>query len=1180
VNTRLREWKATGHPRRAGVSSFGIGGTNAHVVIEQGPEVRGEASVRPAHLLVISARTGKGLEEMSGNLREYLRGRPGVEIADVAYTLQVGRRVLSHRRMVVCRDAAEAVEALEQMDWGRVRTREQERRGRKVGFLFSGQGSQYVNMGRGLYERGGVFRQEMDRCAEAVRAESGIDIREVIYPERGREAEAGERLMETEVTQPALYAVEYALARQWMEWGVKPEGMLGHSLGEYVAATVAGVMSWEEGARLMAIRGRLMGEASEGAMVAVWEGEEEVRRVMVEGVSLSAVNGERMCVVGGGEEEIRRMEERLAEEGVRSRRLEVRRAFHSEKMRGAAAEYVKEMRKVRLRRPKLRYISNVSGRWIREEEATEARYWERQMVECVRYWEGMKEMRRGGDMALLEVGPGESLSRMGGADEDGEREEVVSSLGRGRGGGEREIEWGIGRLWQSGVVIDWERYNGGERRVRVEAPGYAFDRERYWVERREEGSREREEEEGGLRKRVEEWFYVPVWKEGVRVRVAGGEAREREEAGRWMVLSEGGVGEGIAERLKEIGEDVVVVRRGRSYRRMSEREYEIREEEERDYEEVMKEMKREGREPGKVVHVWSIGGGKEGAEEGEGGGGEVEGAEIEGRFYSLMRVARAIAEAKISGEVEIEVVTRGVQVVTGSEEIRAEGGMVAGPVKVIGQEYANVKCRSIDMEWSRRGGREIEKVVDEMRREMKEKEVAIRGEKRWVRGYERVKLEERKKQEERARGEKREGERVDERVSERGSEKERGRLRERGVYVVTGGMGAIGLEIGMYIAREVKGKIVLVGRNGLGSEGRREEEAGEGEGEGRKKGETETREEDTREKNIREREKKIRERIREMEEQGAEVEVMRGDVSKEEEIRGVIERVYEKYGEINGLFHCAGAPAAASVRPIQDTSYSDFEAHFQPKVYGLRVLDRVLEGRQIDFCLVQSSLSSILGGLGFFAYSAANSFADAFVREHNQRSSVPWISVNWDGWNFAKHTEADAASQSRMTQLAITPAEGIDALDRILHSYGADQIIVSTRDLYTRIEEWVDLSSIRNREPLSYRDASSFHPRPALQNAYIAPANQLEQTVASIWQELLGIEQIGIDDDFFEVGGHSLLGIQMLSRIREAFNVDLPLRNVFERPTVADLASMIEEALIAEIEECSEEEAQRLLEMG
>jgi acyl transferase domain-containing protein/acyl carrier protein len=1087
--------------------------------------------------------------------------------------------------MVVCKDAAEAVEALEQMDWGRVRTREQERRGRKVGFLFSGQGAQYVNMGRGLYERGGVFREEMDRCAEAVRAESGIDIREVIYPERGREVEAGERLMETEVTQPALYAVEYALARQWMEWGVKPEGMLGHSLGEYVAATVAGVMSWEEGARLMAIRGRLMGEASEGAMVAVWEGEEEVRRVMVEGVSLSAVNGERMCVVGGGQEEIRRMEERLAEEGVRSKRLEVRRAFHSEKMRGAAAEYVKEMRKVRLRRPKLRYISNVSGRWIREEEATEARYWERQMVECVRYWEGMKEMRRGEDMALLEVGPGESLSRMGGADEEGEREEVVSSLGRGRGGGEREIEWGIGRLWQSGVVIDWERYNGGERRVRVEVPGYAFDRERYWVERREEGSREREEEERGIRKRVEEWFYVPVWKEGVRVRVAGGEAREREEAGRWMVLSEGGVGEGIAERLRELGEDVVVVRRGRSYRRMSEREYEIREEEERDYEEVMKEMKREGREPGKVVHVWSIGGGKEGAEEGEGGGGEVEGAEIEGRFYSLMRVARAIAEAKISGEVEIEVVTRGVQVVTGSEEIRAEGGLVAGPVKVIGQEYGNVKCRSIDMEWSRRGGREIEKVVDEMRREMKEKEVAIRGEKRWVRGYERVKLGDRVKQEEgvkqveRARGEKREGERVSERVgeriservSERGSEKERGRLRERGVYVVTGGMGAIGLEIGMYIAREVKGRIVLVGRSGLGSEGRREEE--EVEGEGRKKSQTEAREEDTREKNI-------RERIREMEEQGAEVEVMRGDVSKEEEIRGVIERVYEKYGEINGLFHCAGAPAADSVRPIQDTSYSDFEAHFQPKVYGLRVLDRVLEGRQIDFCLVQSSLSSILGGLGFFAYSVANSFADAFVREHNQRSSVPWISINWDGWNFAKHTEADAASQSRMTQLAITPAEGIDALDRILHSYGADQIIVSTRDLYTRIEEWVDLSSIRNREPLSYRDASSFHPRPALQNAYIAPANQLEQTVASIWQELLGIEQIGIDDDFFEVGGHSLLGIQMLSRIREAFNVDLPLRNVFERPTVADLASMIEEALIAEIEECSEEEAQRLLEMG
>jgi non-ribosomal peptide synthase protein (TIGR01720 family) len=510
-----------------------------------------------------------------------------------------------------------------------------------------------------------------------------------------------------------------------------------------------------------------------------------------------------------------------------------------------------------------------------------------------------------------------------------------------------------------------------------------------------------------------------------------------------------------------------------------------------------------------------------------------------------MRVARAIAEAKISGEVEIEVVTEGVQVVTGSEEIRAEGGMVAGPVKVIGQEYVNVECRSIDMEWSRRGGREIEKVVEEMRREIREKEVAIRGEKRWVRGYERVKLEERKKQVERA---KEEG-------------KDRGRLRERGVYVVTGGTGAIGLEIGRYIAREVKGRIVLVGRSGLGSEGRREEEAGEGEGEGRKKGETETREEDIREKNI-------REKIREMEEQGAEVEVMRGDVSKEEEIRGVIERVYEKYGEINGLFHCAGTVSGGL---IQFKTKETAESVFAPKVRGTQLLDLILKNRKLDFIVLCSSHRSIIGGVGAVDYCSANAFLDAFALSKQYTPGTFVVSINWDAWQQVGMS-AKATLQANLTEEAlkdaIMPEEGVAALGRILNS-SFPQVIVSTRDFNYVIEE-SETSTASNyleqleREPVRV----SSHPRPQLATAYVAPRSEAERLIAGIWQQLLGIEPVGIHDNFFELGGDSIISIQVIARAAQA-GVRLSARQVFDYQTIAELAAVADTAELVKAEQGS-----------
>src|SRR5207302_9895297 len=258
VNAKLSEWRSEGSPRRAGVSSFGIGGTNAHVILEEAPPAPASKGSRPRHLLIISAKTSSALETATTNLSAYLRVHPEVDLGDVAYTLQVGRRAFQHRRAVVCHATDDAVSVLETFDQKRVFTSSQEQRPRSIIFMFSAQGAQYLNMGAELYAAEPAFRDEIDLCSQLLEPHLGLDLRRVLYPDKEQSEKAWRQLDETLITQAALFSVEYALARLWIKWGVYPQALVGHSIGEYVAACLAGVFSLEDGLSLIAVRGKLM----------------------------------------------------------------------------------------------------------------------------------------------------------------------------------------------------------------------------------------------------------------------------------------------------------------------------------------------------------------------------------------------------------------------------------------------------------------------------------------------------------------------------------------------------------------------------------------------------------------------------------------------------------------------------------------------------------------------------------------------------------------------------------------------------------------------------------------------------------------------------------------------------------------------------------------------------------
>lgn len=483
VNAESCPWPEGPTPRRAGVSSFGIGGTNAHVVLEEAPSVEHVTPARREQLLVLSARTPSALDAATAQLASFLRAHPEWELADIAHTLQVGRRAFPVRRAVAATTTAEAADALEKKEPARVSTSLRANSDAKVAFLFPGQGSQYAGMAAQLYERERVFADEFDACAEALQPDLGLDIRSLVFAASSEREQAEQRLAETALTQPALFSVELALARLWMSWGIEPVAMIGHSLGEYVAACVAGVLSREEAATIVAERGKLMQAQPRGSMLAVRLGLGELEPWLGADLVVAGRNAPALNVVSGREEAIHDLERRLAERGIGCRQLATSHAFHSPMMDGALAPFREALSRLHFQKPTLRWISCVTGDWITPEQATDAEYWLRQLRAPVRFSDGVRLLCSDPAFALLEVGPGHQLGTLVRQHSDRPPEQVlVTSLGREPGEDVRMMLQALGQVWGAGVTPNWKAFHADEPRRRVPLPTYPFERQRFWVD--------------------------------------------------------------------------------------------------------------------------------------------------------------------------------------------------------------------------------------------------------------------------------------------------------------------------------------------------------------------------------------------------------------------------------------------------------------------------------------------------------------------------------------------------------------------------------------------------------------------------------------------------------------------------------------------------------------------------
>ena len=489
VNSKLTEWTTDREPRRAGVSAFGVGGTNAHVIIEQAPARSSEPSTRPQQLLVLSARSEEALERATDNLAEFLRTRPDTNLADAAWTLQTGRRAFPCRRAVVAANGKEAIEALASRQSKYLRTRARANESPHVCFLFPGQGSQHPNMGREVYQTERVFREAVDHCAEILRPQLGEDLRTLLYPSESASEAAKRRVTDTIIAQPAIFTIEYALAQLWMSWGIRPHAMLGHSVGEFAAACLAGIFSLEDALSLVAARGRMMQEVPAGGMLSVRMSETQLGSRLNEHLSLAAVNSPSLCVVSGPFEALGKFEEQLTSEGIACRRLVTSHAFHSAMMDPILKSFTTCVDQVRLKSPHVPYVSSVTGTWITDKDATDPVYWARHFRQAVQFSAGVIELRKDPSAILVEVGPGNVLATLARQHSGFPADQlIVSSLADGFSGeGDSVVLMNaLGSLWVRGVQANWPALHTGDRRLRISLPTYPFVRKRFWVEAREE----------------------------------------------------------------------------------------------------------------------------------------------------------------------------------------------------------------------------------------------------------------------------------------------------------------------------------------------------------------------------------------------------------------------------------------------------------------------------------------------------------------------------------------------------------------------------------------------------------------------------------------------------------------------------------------------------------------------
>ncbi|MET8007494.1 type I polyketide synthase [Nonomuraea glycinis] len=1162
-------------PRLAGVSSFGLSGTNAHLILESAPvpAPREEPSPAATHVLPLSAGSAAALREQATRLADWIGAHPGTTMPDLARTLQSGRAELDHRRALLCDTPDDAVRRLrataENGDGHRVKGRP------RVAFLLPGVGDQYEGLGRELYATEPVYAQAVDACAELVLRRSGTDLRPLFLPERESAADSADLaallgrggaaaqtfgpLDHAEVAHPFLFTAEYALARLFEHWGVTPDMLIGYSLGEYVAACLAGVFTLEDALHVVQERAHLITAVPAGRMIAVAAPEERIAAALAAGgidVDVAARNGPSMTVLSGPPAEIEAAAARLADEGIACRTLRSAHAFHSRLLQPAREKLAAVLDTVPRRAPSVTVISNLTGRPLTAEQATSTSYWTDQLVSTVRFADGVRHCVSRDVDAFVELGPGQTLGGLvrqnlaGGA-----TAAVLGTLPARWTGGPRtdaydELLRTRARLWELGAPVTWDPT--GEGQV-LSLPTYPFQRTRFWPEQTVPAG----SATPAPSPEPADFTFAHSWRQDP--------ARDTPAAalvlpGPLVVFADpGGVGTALADLAAASGTPVLEVVAGDGPPRREGRRLTIDPAVPAHYTDILTTLNDPSYSHGPlhVAHLWSLtspagkdstglnDAGKDGT--GLNGPGLDDAglrAAIVNGFDSLMLALQALGDLPGDRGVRLLTVTRGAAEILGGDIPAPHQALAHGLGRAARHEYPGLTWQGTDLDptpdatfgfttfgptsdlapgpaLGARSDLDAARVARELLHqpdpdattpEADDPLAGWRRGRRWVRSWAPVAT----------------------------APPPAPVWCEDGTYLITGGTRGLGMALAQHLVRAGVRRLALVGRTPL--------RRGAADGE-------------RAERTLRD--------VAELEASGAEVLLLTADTGVPEQFRQALRRGREHFGALTGVIHAAGLPAGGLLRR---RTVAEAAAVLAPKVLAMGPLAELIgpetpAAERPELLVLYSSAVTAFGGIGEGDYCAANTVLDAYgdalaaISPSTRVVSVAWGPWQHDVWQSENLKSAGGLADrvaAYRARYGFADDAGCDLLDGIVAG-GHGSVMAVRQPLREVMSAWSDMLDLDDLIGAAAAvPAGERFPRPQLRTDFAAPRTEAETEMAELWGAYLGIDRVGVHDPFFDLGGNSLLGMAMVLALEQRLGHPVPPALLFEHPTIAEFAAALD----------------------
>ncbi|MDP3705055.1 MAG: amino acid adenylation domain-containing protein [Legionellaceae bacterium] len=1095
VNEKAQPWNTKYKRRHAAVHSLGLGGTNAHVILQQAPTIKTTTS-KHGNVLILSAKTAASLTTTTSKLYKHISHIPQNNhtekiLADISYTLQVGRKPFKWRTAIAYTGYEHLLKALSTPKQTLIEAKPiQETRNKQIIFGFVGQGAQYASMARDIYKEHPLFRTIVDDCCEQLKQYMDLDLRELLFPKELSTSDANKTLRETQYAQPALFVIEYALSQLLITLGIKPTGMIGHSVGEYVAATVSGVLDINDALKLIAARANLMAKTEPGVMLAVPLSKKKLSKFITQHVELAVHNAPNLCIVAGSQAHITRFEATLQPllepEHLVCQYLHTSHAFHSRQMDAILDDFLDYTSSIALKNPNIPYISNVTGKWINQSDLQNKRYWAEHIRSTVLFSEGIQQLNMSDNDIFIEVGPGQTLLQLV-RQHCNKPGAFLHTLPHYQNA--QDHSYGcflntISKLWLLDINIIWNNLYTNEIRQRVALPTYSFERQSHWIYPSELTEKEK------LNVFTKNMLYSPTWERERKLSVIPQIDVTKNKC--WLIFSNDGINTtAFIKKLQSNQELVYVVSSSLYFKKSDKFNFTIDPEHKEHYIKLLQRIN-VPYENCIVVHTW--------LEHEQNIDLDNEQLLQKGPFC-LLYLSQAYNEIYPNKNLHVLVLTNNIYSVIGNEHLIPTKAAILGPCKVIPQEHDNITFKLIDFEAnSSQKATLVNNIYWEantISQACFKTEIAYRGEYRWQ-----MKLQP---------------------CLNHIEENQIKRLKSEGIYLITGGLGGVGLVLAQYLAKNYHAHIILITRATFLPENEWSDYI-----------------------NNKNKDQKTINQIntlKNIKKHAASLTIEIAAVESDDEMRKAIQSIRKKFGHIDGVVHAAGQAGggAAHLKTIEE-----YQKVLKPKLDGTINLIDLLKDEPLDFLVFISSITSITGFPGQIDYCSANRVLDAYASSASKFTHpVFCVTMNWQAW---RDVGMAAESNTILIRLdennSTTPHDGCLLFEKIVNS-NLNQIIISNENLnlYTIHKISLDLTP---STVATTSDTQSYN------------HSDVTKILQNIWCNTLGITEVNIDADFYELGGHSLLAISLLAKIRKTFNLQIPSTLLFKVRTIRALSTVIQ----------------------